>query len=159
MVVLYITSFERHTGKDLITMGLMDQLGRDGFKVGYFKPFGHIPEQVDGSVTDKGALFIHRLFALEDPIESICPVIVTEDLIRKNHEQDVPALEEKIKKAFGRVTQQKDVVVVNCDNNVTEGSSFGLSGIRLIKLLGAHALFVERYTWDFSMELKLVYLD
>jgi len=155
MVVLYVTSFERYTGKDLITMGLMDQLGRDGFNVGYFKPFGHIPEQVEGIVTDKGAAFIHRLFDLNDPIASICPVIVTEDLIRKNHEQDIAGLEEKIKKAFDSVAEHKDVVVVNCDNNVTEGSSFGVSGAHLIKILGAHALFVERYASDFSIDFLL----
>jgi BioD-like phosphotransacetylase family protein len=155
MVVLFVTSFERSTGKDLVTMGLMDRLGRDGFKVGYFKPFGHIPVEQDGTVADKGALFIHRLFGLDDPIESVCPVVVTEAFIRKNYEQDVPGLEEKVKKAFEGVSEQKDVVVVNCDYNVTEGSSFGLSGARLIKVLGAHALFVERYTRDFCVDCLL----
>jgi BioD-like phosphotransacetylase family protein len=152
MVVLYVTSFERHTGKDLITMGLMDQLRRDGFKVGYFKPFGHFPVKVDGTVTDKGALFIHRLFDLDDPVESICPVIITRDLVRRSYEKGVAGLEEKIKKAFGRISEEKDVVVVNCYNNVTEGSAFGLSGAQLIKTFGAHGLFVERYAGDFCVD-------
>jgi BioD-like phosphotransacetylase family protein len=64
-------------------------------------------------------------------------------------------LEEKIKIAFEDVSSQKDVVVVNCDNNVTEGSAFGLSGIRLIKMLGAHALFVEKYAQDYSIDYLL----
>jgi BioD-like phosphotransacetylase family protein len=155
MVVLYVTSFERNTGKDLITMGLMDQLGRDGFQVGYFKPFGHIPVEEDGMETDKGALIIHRLFGLDDPVENICPVIVTEERIRENYEQDITGVEEKIKAAFATVSEGKDVVVVSCDNNVTEGSSFGLSGVRLITLLEAHALFVERYAHDFSVDFLL----
>lgn len=159
MVVLYVTSCERHTGKDLITMGLMDQLGRDGFRVGYFKPFGRLAEDLDGTVMDKGALFIHRLFELDDPVASICPVILTEELVRKNYEQDIPGLEEKIRKAFDRVCEQKDVVVVNCDNNVTEGSSFGLSGARLVELLGAHALFVERYAQNYSVDFLLTMKD
>lgn len=155
MIVLYITSFERHTGKDLITMGLMDRLGKDGFKVGYFKPFGHAAENAEGVVADKGALFIHRLFELDDPVASICPVVLTKELVRKNQEQDIPGLEEKIITAFHDVAKHKDVVVVNCDNNVSEGSSFGLSGIRLIKLLGAHALFVERYAQGYSVDFLL----
>ena len=152
MVVLYVTSFERHTGKDLVTMGLIDQMRRDGFKVGYFKPFGHYPMEVHGKMTDKGAQFIYELFDLPDPVDAICPIIVTSDLVKKGYEKDVTGLEEKIKKAFGRISEQKDVVVVNCDNNITEGSTFGLSGVHLIKTFGAHGLFVERYAGDYCID-------
>lgn len=41
VTALYITSIERHTGKDLLTMGLMNRMMKDGLKVGYFKPVGH----------------------------------------------------------------------------------------------------------------------
>ena len=155
MVALYVTSFERYTGKDLITMGLMDRLTRDGFKVGFFKPFGHFPVTVDGKVTDKGAWLIYRLFDLDDPIESICPVTITADLIRRNYENDVTGLEEKINEAFEKISQQKDLVIVSCDNNFSEGGSFGLSGSQLIKSLNAHALFVERYALDFCIDFLL----
>ncbi len=155
MVALYVTSFERYTGKDLITIGLMDRLRRDGFKVGYFKPFGHFPVTVNDKVTDKGAWLIYRLFGLDDPIESICPVIITPDLIRRNCENDVIGLKEKIDGAFRTISEQKDLVVVGCDNNFSEGSSFGLSGSQLIKSLNAQALFVERYALDFCIDFLL----
>lgn len=155
MVALYVTSFERYTGKDLITMGVMGRLLRDGFEVGYFKPFGHSPVEVDGTVTDKGALFIYRLFDLHGPVTSICPVMITQDLIRQNYEKDIVGLEDKIKEAFDRICGHKDVVVVDCDNNFTEGSSFGLSGSKLINLLKAHTLFVERYAYDFCIDFLL----
>ncbi len=155
MVALYITSIERYTGKDLITMGLIDRLRRDGLKVGYFKPMGHFPIKVDNIVADKGAWLIHRLFELEDPIELICPVIITQDLIIQNYEKDVTGLGEKIEEAFKRVSEQKDLVVVSCDNNFSEGSSFGVSGLRLIKLLNAYAVFVEKYECDFCIDFLL----
>ncbi len=160
MVALYITSFERYTGKDLITMSLMDRLKRDGFRVGYFKPFGRSPVEAHGSITDRGALLIYELFGLDDPIESICPVIITQDLIRRNYEKRVTGLKEKIEDAFRSVSDQKDVVIINCDNNFSEGSSFDLSGSQLIGLFKAYALFVERFAHefcvDFLLELKKV---
>ena len=163
MVALYITSIERHAGKKLMTMGLIDRLRRDGFKVGYFKPVGHLPIKVENVVTDTGAWLLYRLFGLKDPIELISPVIITQDLIMQNYETGVTGLPERILGAFEKISQQKDVVVVGCDNNFSEGSSLGISGIQLIQLLNAHVLFVERYTCnfciDFLLELKKVIGD
>jgi len=155
MVALYVTSMGRFTGKDLIAMGLIDRLRRDGFNVGYFKPIGHFPIKVDDTVTDKGAWLIYRLFGLADPIECLCPVVVTRDLMMQNYEKDIAGLQVKIEEAFRSISEQKDIVVMSCDNNVSEGSSFGLSGFQVIALLGAHALFVERYEGDFSVDFLL----
>ncbi|MBW1739690.1 MAG: phosphotransacetylase family protein [Deltaproteobacteria bacterium] len=155
MVTLYITSIERHCGKKLITMGLIERLRRDGFKVGYFKPMGHFPIKVDNIITDRGAWLIYRLFELEDPIELICPVVVTQDLIMQNYDRDVTGLQERIEDAFEKISREKDVVIVGCDNNFSEGSSLGVSGIQLIKLLNTSALFVERYACDFCIDFLL----
>ena len=152
MVALYVTSIERYVGKDLITMGLMDRMRRDGFKVGYFKPIGHCPLKVDNTVTDKGAQLVHSLFELQDRIEHTCPVVITKELIRHNYEKDVTGLLERIEGAFERISEDKDLVLVSCDNNFTEGSSFGLSGTQLIKSLNAYCLFVQRYESDFCID-------
>ena len=155
MVSLYVTSIERHAGKKLITMGLIDRMRRDGLKVGYFKPVGHSPIKVDDVVTDRGAWLLARLFGLEDPIEFICPVIITQDLIMQNYERGVTGLQERIEGAFEKVCQQKDVVVVGCDNNFSEGSSLGVSGTQLIRFLNARAVFVERYACDFCIDFLI----
>ena len=73
---------------------------------------------------------------------------------------EVEGMEEKILSAFEKVSEQKDLVVVGCDDNFSEGSAFGLSGLRLMGLLNANALFVEKYEChycvDFLLELKNV---
>ncbi len=155
MVALYVTSIGRFTGKDLIAMGLIDRLRRDGFNVGYFKPMGHYPIKVDDTVTDKGAWLIYQLFGLADPIECLCPVVITRDLMMQNYEKDIAGLQVKIERAFRSISEQKDIVVMSCDNNFSEGSSFGLSGSQVITLLNAQALFVERYEGVFSIDLLL----
>jgi BioD-like phosphotransacetylase family protein len=138
-------------------MGLMDRLKREGFRVGYFKPMGHFPIKIDDIVTDKGAWLIYQLFGLADPIEFLCPVVIARDLIMQNYEEDIPGLGVKIEKAFSRISEEKDIVVMNCDNNFTEGSSFGLSGSQVITLLNARALFVERYEGDFCIDALLAF--
>jgi BioD-like phosphotransacetylase family protein len=116
---------------------------------------GHFPIKVDGTVTDKGAWLIYRLFGLADPVEFLCPVVITRDLMMQNYEKDVAGLQVKIEKAFRTISRQKDIVVMSCDNNFSEGSSFGLSGSQVITLLNAQALFVERYEGDFSVDFLL----
>ncbi len=155
MVVLYVTSIERYVGKGLITIGLMDRIRRDGFKVGYFKPIGHRPLKVNDTVIDKGAQLIHSLFELQDPLEQTCPVVITKELIRQNYKNDVTGLHRRIEAAFEKISEQKDLVLVSCDNNFSEGSSFGLSGSQLIKLLKAYPLFVEMYESDFCIDFLL----
>jgi BioD-like phosphotransacetylase family protein len=155
VTALYITSIERHTGKDLLTMGLMNRMMKDGLKVGYFKPVGHFPTKVGNMVVDNRALLIHRYFGLEDPVELICPVVVTQDLVMQNYKETVTGLREKVTEAFEKVSGQKDLVIVSCDNNFSDGSSFNLSSRRLINLLNARGLFVERYECDFCVDLLI----
>jgi BioD-like phosphotransacetylase family protein len=152
---LYITSTERYAGKKLITMGLIDRLVRDGFKVGYFKPMGRSPMKVDNIMTDKGAWLIWRFFELEDPIETVCPVVITRDLILQNYENDVTGIQQKIADAFKTISENKDVVVIGCDSALSEGSSFGASGAEIVKQLNASALFVQRYTKELCIDFLL----
>jgi len=155
MVPLYITSVQRGAGKDLLAMGLMDRLKRDGYKVGYFKPVGHFPVKVEEVVTDEGAWLFHRLFELEDAIEDICPVVITQDLVMENYEKDVEGLQDRIEESFERISAGKDLVVVSSGSNFSEGSSFGLSGLQLIKALNGRVLFVESYACDYCIDFVL----
>jgi len=155
MVTLYVTSIERSAGKDLITMGLINRLKRDGLRVGYFKPVGHFPYQHEEVITDKGAWFIHKLFALPDPIDAVCPLVITRELIRQNYKHPVQGLRETIEKAFQVISADKDIVVVHGDYNFSEAGSFNLAGSTLVTLLDAHALFVERYSCDFCIDFLL----
>ena len=160
LITLYVTSIGRHAGKDVIAVGLMDRARRDGLKVAYFKPMGHSPVKLENDIVDQGAWNICQLFELEDPVEQICPVVVTQDMIMENYKGKVEGLQKKVLLAFENVSKQKDLVVVGCDDNFSEGSAFDLSGLRLMGLLNANALFVEKYECsfcvDFLLELKNV---
>jgi BioD-like phosphotransacetylase family protein len=155
MVSLYITSTERYAGKTLLIMGLIDRFRKDGFKVGYFQPMGHFPVKVDDRLTDRSTWLVHRLFELEEPLDIICPVVVTRDLIIQNLKEGVTGVKEKMENAFEKISHGKDVVVVGCDDTFSEGSSFGISGVELIEMLKAHALFVTSYSCEPCIDLLL----
>lgn len=79
----------------------------------------------------------------------------------QNCRKDVTGLPERIEGAFKTISERKDAVGASCDNNFSEGITFGLSGTQLIKLLNAYALLVGRYACDtffidFLLELEKI---
>ena len=85
MVALYVTSLIGAAGKTMICAGLGKNLLNNGKKVGFFKPI--IAESVEG--TDGDALFMKQALNLDEPVDSICPVISGQEnpakRLRKNY--------------------------------------------------------------------------
>ncbi|NVM20809.1 MAG: phosphotransacetylase family protein [Desulfobacterales bacterium] len=155
MVSLYVGSSRGYSGKNLTVMGIGQRLRNDGFKVGYFKPFGRLPIMVEGVLTDKDAWFIHRVLMLKDPIETLCPVVMTQDLMVESCCAEVPGLQEKILEAFETVSKRKDVVLIGGAGELESGKSLNISGYGIIEKLGARALLVDQYEREFFLDAVL----
>lgn len=124
MTALYVTSLAEGVGKTTICAGLAKHLLSNGKKVGFFKPI--IAKEVEGS--DSDALFMKQILSLDEPVESICPVISGQDKVVS-----------KIREAYDRISRGKDVVVVEgvCERSIVEA-------------LNAKAIIVEGYSKELS---------
>jgi len=129
LVALYVTSLGKGSGKTAICAGLGKHLLGDGKKVGFFKPI--ISDSKDKSTegADSDAAFIKHLFALEETVDLLCPVF-----------SDGSGLSGEVKKAYARVSQGKDVVIVE---GVSEQPSRDI-----VAALDARVIIVD----DFSKE-------
>ena len=152
MVSIYIASTPAYSGKNLTVMGLGQRFLKDGLKVGYFKPFGRLPIKIDGVLTDNDAWFIHRVLMLKDPVETLCPVVMTHDLMVECCRREVPGLEEKVLDAYEQVSRGKDVVLIGGAGKLESGKCLCMSGYDLIEKLNARVLLVDHYE-------KQLYLD
>jgi BioD-like phosphotransacetylase family protein len=152
MVSLYVGSRPAYSGKNLAVMGLGQRFLKDGLKVGYFKPFGRLPIKIEGVLTDKDAWFIYRVLMLKDPVESICPVVITHDLMVECYRGEAAALDEKILDAFEQVSKGKDVMLIGGTGKLESGKVLNISGYDLIERLRTHVLLIDRYE-------KQLYLD
>jgi len=152
MVSVYVGSTPAYSGKNLMVMGLGQRFLKDGLKVGYFKPFGRLPIRIDGVLTDKDAWFIYRVLMLKGPVETLCPVVMTHDLMVECCRGEVPGLEEKVLDAFEQVSKGKDVVLIGGAGKLESGKSLNISGYDLIEKLNARVLLVDHYE-------KQLYLD
>jgi len=133
MVTLYITSSQGGVGKTVICAGLGKHLLSDDKKVGFFKPIIADDKNTLPPGTDSDAVFMKHIFALEEPIDNICPIISNQD-----------NLASEIKQAYAEVSQGKDVVIV-------EGLPVEASG-GIIAALNARVLIVEGYSDRLSID-------
>ena len=155
MVCLYVGSTKEYSGKNLTIMGLGQRFLKDGLKVGYLKPFGRLPVKVEGVLTDQDAWFIHRVLMLKDPVETLCPVVMTHDLMMAGCRGEHPGLDQKIMAAFDAVSKGKDVVLIGGAGRLESGMFLDVSGYDLIEKLNASALLVDDYEGEFYLDAVL----
>ncbi len=132
MVCLYVTSVEEGAGRTTVGAGLGRHLLEDGKKAGFFKPIFIRSEQLPGA-TERDALFMKQIFSLDDPVDTICPLI-----------DGQVELSGRVKEAYKRISAGKDVVI-------TEGACE--PGI--VQALDARAIAVEAYS-DSSPGVRFV---
>jgi len=122
VVALYITSPVKGSGKTALCCGLGKHFLDQGKKVGFLKP------AATADSVDQDARLMKEVLALEEPVEVLCPVF-----------SDQTNLESRIKEAYGKVSQGKDVVLIE-----------GILEKKMAETLAAKVIIVEGYSRDFS---------
>jgi BioD-like phosphotransacetylase family protein len=145
MQTLFIGSTAGNSGKTLITVGLGLALKECGYKVGYMKPLGKLPITVNGKTVDADAQFLKGILQLSEPLDQICPVVLTQDLMARLLRGEVPDLHSRIQKAYETISAGKDVILVGGAGSLAEGMFLGISGMRLAKEFRASVLLIDPY--------------
>ena len=155
MNTLYVGSTGGFTGKTLVSMGLGYRFQKDGFRVGYMKPVGILPVKVNDTLTDNDAWRIYRALNLKDPLEEICPVVLTQELMVKSYLKDVKGLMNRIEKSFELLSKDKDIMIVGGYGSIYTGSFLDLQGIKIIKRLDAKVVVVVKYEGEYIADYVL----
>ena len=152
MQKLFIGSTAGNSGKSLLTVGLGLALQESGYKVGYLKPLGKLPTTVEGRVVDADAQFIKSVLQLAEPLDQICPVVLTQDLFVRGLRGEVAELRPRIQKAFEAVSAGKDLVIIGGAGSLSDGAFLGMSGTRLAKEFRAPVLLIDPYTNEVCLD-------
>ena len=155
MNTLYVGSTGGFTGKTLVSMGLGYKFQKDGFRVGYMKPVGILPVKVNSTLTDNDAWRIYRALNLKDPLEEICPVVLTQELMVKSYLKDVKGLMNRIETSFELLSKDKDIMIVGGYGSIYTGSFLDLQGIKIIKRLDAKVVVVVKYEGEYIADYVL----
>jgi BioD-like phosphotransacetylase family protein len=149
---IFIGSTGGEPGQTLATWALAVRLKEKGLKVGFFKPYGLLPEGRDfppGEPCNSDVHLLKQVLGISEPEEILCPITLP-----ANHPQADTGLQggelmDKIQKAFGEVSRGKDVVLVMGAEEIFFGEGVpGLSDSHLVKLFDTSVLLVDRYQRD-----------
>ena len=155
MDTIYVTSMEDFAGKTALSIGLGKHLQRDGFVVGYCKPMATRVRQVwsrgaqrpiEMEAVIQDAEFVREELGLSDALSDIVPIALTPPLIKDaiQNPQAVGALT-KLDAAFGRISRDKDVVLLEGNGNPFQGSLLDLSSPQIAERLDARVVVVLKY--------------
>ncbi|MDQ7033077.1 MAG: DRTGG domain-containing protein [Desulfonauticus sp.] len=161
MAGLYIGSTQGYSGKNLLTLTLGLKLQKEGYKVGYMKPVGAVPTQVDGKLGDEDALFVQEILGLNEDPELLTPVVVDHDFKVKafKGEYDPQHLIEKIEKAYNELSKDKDVMLVAGSGSMYSGRYCNVDGVTLVKKFGFKTIILDRFEQELHYDYLAVLKD
>jgi len=145
MRTLFIGSLVGHSGKTMIAIGLAPVLQDQGYKVGFLKPLGKQPTTVGGKVVDADARFLKDALHLAEPLEQICPVVVTQELFLRGLRGEATDIRARIQSAFEAVSAGKDILLLGGAGTLADGAFLGVPTIDLVKEFKARILLVDPY--------------
>jgi len=151
MATLYITSTETFSGKSALCVGIAKRLQRDGYALGYMKPVSSGTRLAAGLV-DEDAEFFKQTFDLPDSMADMVPIGIAprtvEAILRGEDETDFVG---SLQAAYERVSQGRDIVVLEGGCNLREGYLIGLPTPEVARMLGAKAVVVIKYNDDLQV--------
>jgi len=136
----------------LATWALAVRLKEKGLKVGFFKPYGLLPESPapsPGGRCDSDVLLLKQVLEIPEPEEILCPILFPGNQIPEGAGLQGGELREKIQAGFEEVSRGKDVVLVMGAREIFFGEGVpGLSDGVLVKSFDSSVLLVDRYQRD-----------
>ena len=134
MAAVYVTSLQAGVGKTAVCAGLAKHLDGDGRKVGYFRP---LVADIKEEAADGDAAFMRKVLRLKETAAEISPVIAAGDAAG-------------IKKAYDKVAQGKDVVIVEGVWRQRPGAKPAETAAEVARALKAKVIVVEPYTEEMA---------
>jgi BioD-like phosphotransacetylase family protein len=143
MSFLFIGSTGDRAGHSLVTWAIARRLLEKGLRVGFVKPFGSDPFYVQGSWTDHDAYLFREVLNLREPMERICPYLVSDETWRQkgNHE-----IMEEFKSLAQELSEDRDVLLIMGSKHIFfDDAACPIPDISFIPDLNADFLLIHRY--------------
>lgn len=142
MLLLFVGSTGDGAGHTLLTWAIARRLAERGLKVGFVKPFGTHPVQINGVWTDHDALLFKEALNLPEPLSQICPHPLADEAWK---EMGSPEILMDLKGFLQKRSVDKDVLIIMGSRHVFFDDAAGpLPDSSFIPALKADFILVHR---------------
>jgi hypothetical protein len=155
---ILVVSTESHNGKSALALSIGSWLREQGVSFSYMKPISYEVSYTTGEPVDRDALTILRSLSLDDPIEDVAPVPLEGPFLREALVSGDRGFRRKIVDAFGRLSRDREVALIEGRHHLGLGISAGLSDIDIASLLDADVVILTRYDGEEAIDRILVSL-
>ncbi|MCK5827669.1 phosphotransacetylase family protein [Candidatus Bipolaricaulota bacterium] len=152
MKKILIVSTEQHAGKSLLSLALGKSLQERGMRTAYMKPISFEVSYATGEPVDRDADAIRSLLSLDDDLRDIAPVPLEGTFLRETIESGDRGFRKRIQESFGRLSHERDVVLIEGRSHLGLGISAGLSDPDLAEMLDADVLLITRYDGEEAID-------
>jgi hypothetical protein len=147
MVPVLLVSVTPFVGKNVVALGIAEKFRRGGKSVGYFKPIGPLVVPVGGRLVDEDAVFFGKVLQLSDSLESLCPLVLSDQTLADTLRGSLRDARERILAAFRAVSQGKDLVLAISMGRLSCGLALGYPMDKFADDVNARVIVVARYKW------------
>jgi len=145
MIPVFIGSVSPYSGKSTVCLGLSLKFRDEGFSTGYFKPVGVLPTSEGGVVTDEDVEFFRASLMLTEPVQHLCPVLLTRDTLQKAFKGELENVRDRILSSFNIVAKDKDIMLIVGVGDLHSGKFLGYSELDFINDVGARVILTGEY--------------
>ena len=145
MKALYITSAETFSGKSALCIGLGLQFKKDGLNAGYMKPVNVNCQVKEGVAHDEDVFFAKQVYGMAESADLISPVALTPAKLEQQLRGPETDFQPKLKDAFAKLAEGRDVLVMEGGRSLREGYVAGLPPKKVVDLVDAGVLAVIKY--------------
>jgi BioD-like phosphotransacetylase family protein len=158
MVYAIYVSGTRFSGKTALSLGLFGKFQEMGFNVGYFKPVGQGQKMIEGKLYDPDVILMKEVMGLQDRLDDLCPIVLGKRYLDQITE-DCSELAEKALKAYDRVQEDKDVMLIESAARPEFLACCDLDLARFAKEFDAKVVFSVKGDDDTAAERAILYRD
>jgi len=141
---VFLAATGQNRGKTTTSLGLTAAIVARGLRIGFIKPVGQRYLVVDGTRADEDAVLMKAAFDLPDALDDMSPVTLprhfTTDYIMGRVKED---LKQAVIEAAARVSDGKDLLLIEGTGHAGVGAVVGLSNARVAALLEAPVVIVS----------------
>ncbi len=141
---IFIASTRQNDGKTVFSIGLMLTLQKYFRKVGFMKPVGQKYLIINGIKVDKDAVLIQKVCGIKDELKNLSPVAVEGGFTRDYLDEPKKGfLEEQIVTAYRKISEDKDIMVIEGTGHAGVGSVFDMSNADVARILDTPVVIIS----------------
>ncbi|MFP4258147.1 MAG: phosphotransacetylase family protein [Desulfovermiculus sp.] len=147
---LYIGSTSGFAGKNLLAMALGSKFQKQGYRIGYMKPVGTLPREMDHQMGDEDAFFVQDVLGLSQDLELVTPALITEEMRNEAFTQGCPDLLSKIVSAYSILSREVDIMLVCGSGSFLHAGKYcNVAGLDVAQSLGTKVILIDRFIKEF----------